>query len=167
MTRDNLSLDERLDLLAKYPAAVKAAIIDSEDRLVDVLGTVHSVQAQIQKLKLDASTELDYSDTGRRWQADQDGKNQRTYNTQSLLAKLSDGGALGTTLRWLMHLGVISIKWNWEPLQKLIRDRDDINFVKHDIDDGDPEHDIGEWWKYGRHTYTPVEEDTDANKPAS
>ncbi len=161
-----MTLDEQLELLAKYPAAVKAATIDAEDRLVDVLGTVHSVQSQLAEWKKNTVSEVSDGERGRMWFTKQGGTYQRSYNTSSLLVKLMpEGGSLAQTLAMLLRLNVISIKWNWMPLKKLIRDRSDIRIIKKEIEDGDPEWDIGEWWKSGYMSYKPVTKD--ANEPQS
>jgi len=153
-----ITFDEQLDLIAKYPQAVKAATLAAEDRLVDLVGTVSSNQARIREWKKGATAEMSDGEKGRRWFAVQGGSYQRSYNTQSLLAKLTDeDGTLASTLAYLLQSGVITLKWNWTPLKKLIRERTNIRIIKKEIDDGDPDWDIGEWWKSGYISFKPVE----------
>ena len=155
----DVGIDQMIDALSLYPQAVKLAIVNSEDRLVDVIGQVHSNQAQIRDMKKHAISEIDNGEQGKRWRAEIGGSYKRSYNTQSLLAKLTDkGGSLASTLAFLMQTGVIKIQWNWTPLNKLIRGNSDIKIIKREIEDGDPEYDIGEYWDPSNPTYKPVEE---------
>ena len=154
-----ITFDEQLDLIAKYPQAVKAATLAAEDRLVDLVGTVSSNQAAIREWKKGATAEMSDGERGKRWMAVQKGAYQRSYNTDMLLAKLArtDGGTLASTLAFLLQTKVITLKWNWTPLKKLIRERMDIRIIKKEIEDGDLEWDIGEWWKPGYLSFKPVE----------
>lgn len=155
------SIDEQIDMLAAYPSAVKHAIVNSEDRLVDVIGQVHSNQARIREIKRHAISEIDDGEKGKRWKAEVGGSYKRSYNTESLLAKLSEGHAsLAHALAFLLQTGVIKLQWNWTPLKKLIRERNDIKIIKREVADGDPEYDIGEYWDPSNPTYKPVEEST-------
>lgn len=155
----DVGIDQMIDAISLYPAAVKLAITNSEDRLVDVIGQVHSNQARIREMKKGAVSEIGDGERGKRWMAVIGGSYERSYNTQSLLSKLTaEGSTLAQTLAFLLQTGVITIKWNWTPLKKLIRDRSDIRIIKKEISDGDPEWDIGEYWKSGNPTYKPIEE---------
>ena len=155
----DVGIDQMIDAISLYPQAVKLAITNSEDRLVDVIGQVHSNQARIRDMKKHAISEIHDGEKGKRWYAEVGGSYKRSYNTQSLLAKLgSQGSGLAATLQFLLQTGVIEIKWNWTPLKKLIRERTDIKIIKREVADGDPEYDIGEYWDPSNPTYKPVEE---------
>ena len=155
----DVGIDQMIDAISLYPQAVKLAITNSEDRLVDVIGQVHSNQARIRDMKKGAISEIGDGERGKRWMAVIGGSYKRSYNTSSLLAKLmSADGSLATTLQFLLQTGVISITWNWTPLKKLIRDKPEIRIIKKEISDGDPKWDIGEYWQSGNPTYKAIEE---------
>jgi len=155
----DVGIDQMIDAIALYPQAVKLAITHSEDRLVDVIGQVHSNQARIREMKKHAISEIGDGEQGKRWKAEVGGSYKRSYNTSSLLAKLQEGTTgLAATLQFLLQAGVIKITWNWTPLKKLIRERNDIKIIKREVADGDPEYDIGEYWDPSNPTYKPIEE---------
>jgi len=154
------SIDEQISALSGYPAMVKRAIIEAEDRLIDVIAQVHSNQSRVRELKRGATAEINDGDQGRSWYVEVGQSATRSYNTQSLLAKLTPpDGSIASTLQFLLTSGVIDIKWNWTPLKKLARrERLQLAIAQHEIADGDPEYDIGEYWKQGYPTYKPIEE---------
>jgi hypothetical protein len=156
----DVGVDQMIDALSLYPAAVKVAIAHSEDRLVDVIGQVHSNQALIRSMKKSAISEIGDGEQGKRWKAEIGGSYKRSYNTQSLLAKLTPkDGTLASTLAFLMQTGVIKIQWNWTPLKKLMRETAvQFKIIKREVADGDPEYDIGEYWESSNPTYKPIEE---------
>lgn len=157
----DIGIDQMIDALSLYPSAVKVAIANSEDRLIDVIGQVHSNQAAIRSMKKSAVSEINDGEKGKRWLAVVSGAYKRSYNTQGLLAKLTPkDGTLASTLGFLLTSGVITLKWNWTPLKKLMRETDvQFKIIKREVADGDPEYDIGEYWEAGNPTYKPVEEE--------
>ncbi len=163
-----MTLDEQLELLAKFPQAVKAAAVDAEDRLVDVLGTVSSVQAAIAAWKKGAVSEVSDGEQGRQWTAKEGGSYDRSYNTQGLLSLIGStmNWTLPETLSYLMQADIIEIKWKWTPLKKFMRTNGvDALIIKKEIEDGDPKWHIGEWWKRGYMSYKPI--DPPAHDPST
>jgi len=144
------------------PRVAKAAVMAArnDDELADTVGTLNSVRAAIQQLKVSTQTELPDGAGGSRWLYTAERKSHRSYNTSSLILKAMNAiGSpnFGQALRFLIEKGVITIKWNWTPLQQLIRDHNiEVTVVRHEIEDGDPNADIGEWWDDGKHTLKPV-----------
>ena len=111
-------MDEQLELLAKFPQAVKAAALDAEDRLVDVLGTVSGVQSAVASWKRGVVSEVASGEKGRQWVAKQGGAYERSYNTTGILSLIAEHNdwSLAQTLGFLLNNDIIRIEWRWTPL---------------------------------------------------
>ena len=160
-----MTLDEQLELLAKFPQAVKAAALDAEDRLVDVLGTVSSVSSAVASWKRGAVSEVVDGEKGRDWVAKAGGSYKRSYNTTGLLSLISKEmqWSVAQTLGFMLNENMIEIKWKWTPLNKFLRDNNILALIiKREVEDGDEKFHIGEVWDSGYLSYKPIERDDDA-----
>ena len=87
-------LNESLDLLDKFPAAAKQAILDAhgEQELADVLGTLNSVEQRVAEQRRLASTEIQIGETGERWKDERSGKNAYSFNLPLLMTEMQANG---------------------------------------------------------------------------
>ena len=159
-----LDFDTVVEMIEEFPKQVKWAIEHApEDRMVDMLGTINSVATAINVAKRRAASEIQDGDHGKTWVAEQGRKGMRSYNTSSLLRIIADtfeqSENMLATLMYLLGAEVITIKWSWTNLSNLIRKENlDLRVARHEITDGDPEYDIGEFWTDGPVRYVPREE---------
>ncbi len=86
-------------------------------------------------------------------------RGERSYNTTGLLSLFAaQTGSLASALAYLLNNNVISIEWHWSKLKKQLRlDGLSIRISEKEIEDGDPDYDIGEYFVDGYPTYKPVE----------
>lgn len=164
VTDQTLDFDTVVEMIEEFPRQVKWAIEHApEDRLVDVLATIHSTQTNIQKQKLRASSEVTTGEHGDVWKAKRGRKGMRSFNTMGLLATIHDqmDYSADNMLATLMHLlgaKVITIKWSWSALEGLMQMHNlDLRRARHEIEDGDPDFDYGEYWEDTGVSYVPVE----------
>jgi len=160
-----MTLDEQLELLAKFPQAVKAAAMDAEDRMVDVLGTVSSVTSSVASWKRGVVAEVVDGEKGRDWVAKAGGSWKRSYNTTGLLTLISGemDWSLPQTLAFLLNNDIVRLEWRWTPLNKFLRDNNILSLIiKREVEDGDVKFHIGEVWDAGYLSYKPIERDDDA-----
>lgn len=156
-----MSTTERIVALNTVPGLVKQAILEAEDdELIDVLGTANSIQSQIGDIKRTAAAEVSDGDHGKAWAFEQGRKAERSYNTQGLFTRLLeeiDVEDLPHLIVWLMGRDVIRLSWQWTPLLKLIKEFNlDLKITRHEIEDGDPDFEIGEYWKPASPSYKAV-----------
>jgi len=157
-----MSTTERLVALNTVPGLVKQAILEAEGgELIDVLGTANSIQSQIGAIKRTAAAEVTDGEHGDRWRFEQGRKANRTYNTNGLLATLRDElefEELQQVLIFLLNRDVIRLNWQWSKLTKLVKEHNlDLKVARHEITDGDPEYDMGEWWTAASPSYEVVD----------
>jgi len=156
-----MSTTERIVALNTVPGLVQQAILEAEgDELIDVLGTANSIQSQIGAIKRTAASEVSNGDHGGQWEFVQGRKAERSYNTDGLLSSLREElgyEELPHLLMFLMGRGIIRLNWQWTPLLKLIKENNlDLRTARHEIEDGDPDYEIGEYWKAGSPKYEAV-----------
>ena len=163
MTSKASTFDTVVEMIEEFPAQVRWAIEHApDDRLVDVLATINSTATQINVEKRRAASEVQDGDHGETWKVEQGRKGVRSFNTSNLVTKI--GIQLGhvtswETIRMLLFDKVIKIEWSWSNLEKLIRVHNlDLAVARHEIEDGDPEFDIGEFYVDGYKKYLPREE---------
>ena len=166
MTDKTLDFDTVVEMIEQFPAQVKWAIEHApEDRLVDVLGTINSTATAIGVAKRRAASEIVDGDHGETWEVEQGRKGMRSYNTSSLLVTLTRQLRYGTdilaTLQYLLSRKIITISWSWSNLDKLIRNNNiELITARHEVVDGDPEYDMGEYWIDGPVKYVPIKKET-------
>jgi hypothetical protein len=147
-------LRERLDKIETIPALIKDAVMEAktDPELVDVLGTIKAVERTYKptvKAAIDETApaagmamrgELHHVETKR--------SASRSYNTPRLMTKLQ---AEGFTLMDLIDLGVLSLKWNWQPLAAFAKKRGiKLVIVQKEVPElGKADGDVGEIWKDG------------------
>ena len=85
----------------------------------------------------------------------------RSYNTDRILAKVASdvGGTIAEVLRYLRDKDALRLTWRWTELKGVYETLDlPMTIVRHEIEDGDPDADVGEVWT----TATKVEAVPDA-----
>lgn len=161
------TIEDRLDHIEHFPVLVKEAIVHArgEADLVDILGTVRAAERGMQNERRRADAEIPPGTNGNRFVMEQGRAAKRSYNTPSLLGlflKELMHDSLVTTLSYLLAKGIITIKWNWTPLQKETRDRGiGLRVARHEITDGDLDWDIGEVWGDGYPSYRRLKEESE------
>lgn len=158
-----MSTTERLIALRTVPSIAKQAILEAEgDEIVDVLGTLNSVQSQIGRIKLNAASEVETETAGSEWQYERSRKGVRSYNNSgmftTLMGQLSFDGLL-PLLMHLLELDVIRLSWQWSNLEKLLHGNDVfLRTAHHEVAEGDPDYDMGTYWTDGSASYKRVED---------
>ncbi len=86
----------------------------------------------------------------------------RSYNTDRILANVItviDGADMVSVLRYLRDRDALRLTWRWTELKGVYESLDlPMTIVRHEIEDGDPDADVGEVWT----TATKVEAVPDA-----
>jgi hypothetical protein len=152
---------ERIDVLESVPKLLHDAILEAEgDELIDVLGTANSIQTRIGSIKRLAATEVVDGEHGSKWRFEQGRKGVRSYNTNGLLAAIRQQAGLDSlqsVITFLLGRGVVTLKWNWQPLEKLIKQYNlDLRVGRREVEDGDPDYEIGEYWTNASPSYKAV-----------
>ena len=165
-----MTIDEMLDMLERYPAAVKGTISVAGDRLVDVIGVVHSNQAQIRDQKRLAMSELEPA-VGQRWSMEQGRQAKRTYNTPGILAAILAKWE-GDLLSLLLHLQAIDVLrfgWQWSKLDQFAYSLAlPLTKAPTEISDDDPKYLVGEVWGPASPKFEPVmDEEEDGQEQAT
>ena len=156
--------DDRLEEIAAFPRFVKATLIaaDGDEQLVDALGAINSTQTAIGGLKLGAASEVESETEGSTWRYEQTRKGMRSFNNAGMFATLMrdlDFESLSNLLRFLMERDIIRLTWQWTKLEKLLRHQDIALRIAHEeVSEGDPDYDMGEYWKAGSAGYKRLEE---------
>lgn len=149
--------------VAGVPAKVKELSLkaDGDEELVDLIGYVRSAEIGLKSVRDGAAIELPANSKGKQWVMKQGRICTRSYNTSHLLLLFHNAmrsrGSLTRTLRTLLDLGVIKITWQYTKLME-VADQYNITLrvAKHEIQDGDPDADIGELWGRGYPSYEPI-----------
>jgi len=160
-------LDDALDLLEKYPVAMKMAIRDAGERLPDVIGVMHSNQAQIRDMKRIYASELEDGEAGSRWQVELAPKNDYSYNTQGILAAFLGEweGTLAELLVFLIHRDVLRPDWQLTKLRNLATEMGvSLTTAGKEIEDGDNKAQIGKIKGKAYPKFLPVTEEEDGKQ---
>ena len=157
--------DDRLDEIAAFPQFVKATLLeaDGDSQLVDALGTINSVQTSIGSIKLGTAAEVETETEGSYWRYEQSRKGMRSFNNAGMFVTLMrelEFESLTNLLLFLMERDIIRLTWQWTKLEKLLRIRNiNLRTAQHEVSEGDPDYDMGEYWKSGSSSYKRMEED--------
>jgi len=157
--------DDRLDEIAAFPQFVKATLLaaDGDSQLVDALGTINSTQTAIGSIKLGTAAEIETETEGTQWRYEQSRKGMRSFNNGGMFATLMrelDFESLTNLLLFLMERDIIRLTWQWTKLEKLLRIRNiGLRIAQREVSEGDPEYDMGVYWKSGSSSYKRMEED--------
>jgi hypothetical protein len=163
MSDQDLTFEQLLAEINRFPAVAKQAVaLAPPDRMVDVLGTINSVEARVKTVKLTAAAELEPEDTGTLWRYHRGRVGKRTYNTPALLMSIGSQlkhDSMWETLRMLMFDKVIKISWSWTNFEKLFKAHNlEFRVARREVEDDDPDFDFGEYWDDGSAGYKPVTE---------
>lgn len=115
-------LRTKVDLLAKYPAAVKDAIMtaESDEELLDVLGTVVATSRRVTEERRLAQAEVlptaaEGRKSGEDWSVEVLRQARRTYNTPAIMKTMQDNGI---SFLDLMDANVMTVSWRWTDLKR-------------------------------------------------
>jgi len=149
-------LRTKVDMLGKYPAAVKDAIMTAEDEgeLLDVLGTVVANTRRVSEERRLAQTEVlptaaEGHKSGEDWMVEVKRQATRTMNTPALMKTMQEHGI---SFLDLMEANVMSVSWRWTDLKRYADQRGIKLLVEaHEVPTmGQPDGShIGEIWKDG------------------
>ncbi len=159
------SFDDRLEEIAAFPQFVKATLLkaDGEGQLVDALGTINATQSAIGSIKLNTAVEVEAETEGAKYRYEQSQKGMRSFNNGGMFLTLMvalDYKSLVNLLKFLMERDIVRLSWQWTKLEKLLRIRNiTLRVASHEISEGDPDFDMGEYWKPGSQGYKRLEED--------
>lgn len=162
---DLTDADYSIEYLREIPMMVRMIIErTSDDRMVDVLGEINSVERQLGPLRRTAASEVPAGTTGDEWEIEIKREAKRSYNTPGLLHNIGDQMGIDTTLELLvtlMHRGVLRLTWQWSALDKLTKEYNLVlQRARHEIEDDNPDYDYGEYWQDARPKYKPIKEDS-------
>ena len=149
-------LETKLDLLDKYPAAVKDAIMEAknDEELIDVLGTTMSVRRRVDVQRRLAQSEVaptaaEHVKAGERHTVEVSRSAKRSFNTPALMTLLQDKGM---SLLDLLDHDILRITWRWTDLKNFAERRDiKLTIVDREIPElGDSDGaQVGEYWEDG------------------
>lgn len=121
------ALASKLDLLEKYPAAVKDAIMtaESETELVDVLGTIVGNTRRVTEERRLAQAEVlptaqEGMKRGDRHTVEVRRSAKRTFSTPAIMTIMQ---ANGISFLDLLNAGVFTISWRWTQLKQFAEAR--------------------------------------------
>ena len=157
------ALTSKLDLLEKYPAAVKDAIMTAQDEseLVDVLGTIVANSRRVTEERRMAQAEVlptaaEGLKVGDRHTVEVRRAAKRTYSTPAIMKVMQ---ANGVSFLDMLHAGVFTLSWRWTDLKrfaemrgiKLVVEAHEVNAM------GEPDGEqVGEVWGDGNPAWKPV-----------
>lgn len=157
-----VDFDTVVEMIEEFPRQVKWAIEHApEGRMIDVLATINHVATAINIEKRRAASEVQADDHGETWKVEQGRKGMRSYNTEGIIGLVAETYQIGPfkSMRLLMNRGVLRLSWSWSELDKLIRSENlELRVARHEIEDGDPDYDMGEYWVDGPVRYVPNKE---------
>ena len=145
----------------------KAAIVLSkqpvpDDDLLDVIGDTEVVIRLLRGFVGMLKSELPDKAATPRYREAGGRSAARSYNTDRILANVItviDGADMVSVLRYLRDRDALRLTWRWTELKGVYESLDlPMTIVRHEIEDGDPDADVGEVWT----TATKVEAVTDA-----
>lgn len=156
----NTQLKRAITLLSKTPDKVQAAysLTEGDGDVVDLLGTVKKIEQKLGKFRRSLEKETVSDTTGTRSAIHIPRSCKRTYNTQSLMLKMTEWfGITGTALIGeLVARKIINpIGWRWTEVEAALTVAGiPIAKIDREVEDGDMEYDIGEVWTDGSAEYT-------------
>ena len=149
-------LRTKVDLLSKYPAAVKDAIMtaESDEELLDVLGTVVANTRRVSEERRLAQAEVlptaaEGTKGGEDWAVEVKRAAKRTMNTPAIMKTMQDNGI---SFLDLMQANVMSVSWRWTDLKRYADQRGIKLIIEaHEVPSmGQPDGShIGEVWGEG------------------
>ena len=152
--------------LKAIPRIVKELILNADDNeRIDVLGEVREVEKAMAEHRTMAMSEIHRGAEGQDWFVKQPRACHRSYNDSALLLKVADAKDISPVeaIGFLLNCGALKLDWKWEPrsgtgLKTLIQELGlETLIVQREIIAGDNA-DIGENWRDGYATLTPVRE---------
>jgi hypothetical protein len=164
MALSDKTFEERLDELAHLPGIVNDLVLDAstEAQTVDALGTIRSVETGLAEVRKMGASEVVDGTRGERFAFEQGMTSTKTYNTQSLVAKFMRAwnlDPLQTFLR-LIDMDVVRLSWQYTKLMKAVQANGiSLTTTNNEIEEGDPNIDIGKLWKHGYPKYVAVTPD--------
>lgn len=162
MSEPRPGFEDLLDTISRVPKTAHDIVLaaEGEEEIVDALGTIRSIEVGLADVRKMGASEIEPGAAGHRFRFEQSQSAKRSYNTQGLLAKFmaASDRDLISTLRMLMEEDVVRVSWQYTNLKKAARKWGVSLTTAHDeIQDGDPNADIGEVWKHGYPKYVAVE----------
>ena len=157
------ALTSKLDLLEKYPAAVKDAIMtaENETELVDVLGTIVANSRRVTEERRMAQAEVlptaaEGLKVGQRHTVEVRRSAKRTYSTPAIMRLMQENGV---SFLDMLDAGVFTVSWRWTQLKQYAEARGIKLVVEaHEVAAmGDPKGEqVGEVWGDGNPAWKPV-----------
>lgn len=149
LLKDQATARRNLTTLEKAATRVIEGPQPTDDRVADALGRILFVERKLGQYRRGLAAESP-DVKGKDYELVTVRRASRSYNTQGLLAKFANATGSGSPLeaiRRLIDSGALRLTWSYRKLLKAAADFDvTIATAKHEIEDGDPEADIGEVW---------------------
>ncbi len=123
-----------------------------EDDAVDVVGEVAAIIRDLQAFNKSLKAEMAPEATGSAYAATSSRCAARSYNTEKILGRLLSadelpGRSLLDAIRYAVDKDALRLTWRWTELKALYDTLDlPMTTVRHEIEDGDPDADVGEVW---------------------
>lgn len=155
----NTQLKRAITLLAKTPDKVQSAyaLTEGDGDVVDLLGAVKKIEQKLGRFRRSLEKETPSDTTGVQSAIHIPRSCKRTYNTSSLMKKMSDWLDLdGTALigELVARRIINSIGWRWTETEGALTVAGvPIAKTNREVEDGDMEFDIGEVWTDGSAEY--------------
>ena len=155
-------LDDSLDYIARFPTIARDLLLGQyvDEARVDVLGTIRSAEVGLADVRKLGASEIEPGTRGERFEFEQGRQSTKTYNTSSLLAKFMRAYNLDplTTLLRLIDMDVVRLSWQYKKLLAAVEaSHISLTTTNNEIEDGDPNIDIGKVWKNGYPRYVAIE----------
>ena len=149
------------DWLEQVPAKAKALTLkaDGDEQLVDVLGTMNSVEQGLASVRRGAAAEIPAGFGGKRWVMEQGNKATRSYNSTSLINKFAKKlhQSPFKVVGLLITLGAVRLEWHWTNLQKAAAHYNVPLVIGYEETEDGGDLDVGEIWKTSTPKYVRVE----------
>ncbi len=151
--------DADLFALEHTPKLVKRLIREAhgENEIVDILGTVRSVERALAEERQLAAVEIPNGTAGSSWELLQGVKWEKSYSTAKIMRDMQ---AAGITILDLIKADAVRLDWQFTNLKKVFRRAGvTMQMATHEIRPDDPNHHIGSYDKPGYPRYEPIERD--------
>ncbi len=151
--------DADLFALEQTPKLVKRLIREAhgENEIVDILGTIRSVERALADERQLAATEIPAGTAGRSWEFVQGMKWEKSFSTAKIMRDMQGAGI---TILDLIEADAVRLDWQYLKLKKMFRRADiTLQMASHEIQPDDPDHHIGAYDKPGYPRYEPIEGD--------
>lgn len=158
-------VDAAIRWLNQVPSTAEEFIVSdakNDGDIVDILGSIRAAEVGLADVRKRHASEIEAGTKGAAYELEQSQRAVRSYNTQSLLIKFTAAMDLPPlqVLNQLVLQGVIDLTWKWTALKKAASTYGlTLTTAHHEIEDGDPDADIGEYWKHGYPRYTAIEDE--------